>query len=213
MYDQQTKIVILGAGSFAEEILDVISDTDAFEPVGFVESVCLEKCGGMLAGLPIIWIDEVSLFDDSYRGVCAVGSTGRKGFIERAEELGLVFTSIVHPSAHISSRTSIGEGTVVGAGAILAASSVIGSHVVINRGNLIGHHVKIGDYVTISPGVNIAGRVTIADYCYIGMGSIILDGISVGEGSVIGAGALVTKDVPEYVQVVGVPARVVKELR
>ena len=65
--------------------------------------------------------------------------------------------------------------------------------------------------VTISPGANIAGRITIGDGTYVGMGAIILDSLKIGSGSVIGAGSLVTKDVPDNVQVMGVPARITKK--
>jgi acetyltransferase-like isoleucine patch superfamily enzyme len=44
----------------------------------------------------------------------------------------------------------------------------------------------------------------------IGTGSILLPGVTVHEGGVVGAGAVVTKDVPAYSLVVGIPARVVK---
>jgi acetyltransferase-like isoleucine patch superfamily enzyme len=45
------------------------------------------------------------------------------------------------------------------------------------------------------------------------MGAVILDGISVGSNSVVGAGAVVTKDVPGSVQVMGIPARISKEIK
>ncbi|NLF13595.1 MAG: acyltransferase [Anaerolineaceae bacterium] len=47
----------------------------------------------------------------------------------------------------------------------------------------------------------------------IGTGSILLPGVTVGEGAYVGAGAVVTRDVPPYTVVVGVPARVIKHLR
>ena len=47
----------------------------------------------------------------------------------------------------------------------------------------------------------------------IGSNATILAGISVGEGALIGAGAVVTKDVPAYAIVAGVPARVVGDTR
>lgn len=82
---------------------------------------------------------------------------------------------------------------------------------IVNLGSLIGHHTAIGDCVTISPGANIAGRITIGDGTYVGMGAIILDSLKIGSGSVIGAGSLITKDVPDHVQVMGVPARITQE--
>ena len=46
----------------------------------------------------------------------------------------------------------------------------------------------------------------------ISTGSIIMPGVTVGEGAVVGAGALVTKDVPAWSIVAGVPAKVIKVL-
>ncbi len=53
-------------------------------------------------------------------------------------------------------------------------------------------------------------EITIEDDVWIGAGSIILDGVKIGYGAVIAAGAVVTKDVPPYAIVAGVPARIVK---
>lgn len=53
--------------------------------------------------------------------------------------------------------------------------------------------------------------VTIGNDVWIGHGAIILPGRTIGDGAVVAAGAVVTKDVPAYAIVAGVPARVVKE--
>lgn len=53
-------------------------------------------------------------------------------------------------------------------------------------------------------------KVTIGDDVWIGTRVIILPGVTIGEGVVIGAGAIVTKDVPDYAVVAGVPAKVIK---
>lgn len=52
--------------------------------------------------------------------------------------------------------------------------------------------------------------VTIGHDVWIGARAIILDGVNIGHGAVIGAGAVVTKDVPPYTIVAGVPAREVR---
>lgn len=89
----------------------------------------------------------------------------------------------------------------------------------------IGDRVAIAERVTlvvssnpnfsrISPFVKkVHGPVEIEDDAWIGTGSIILPNVRVGKGAVVGAGAVVTKDVPDFTVVVGVPARAVKRLK
>lgn len=55
------------------------------------------------------------------------------------------------------------------------------------------------------------GPVTIGDYAWICSRSIVLPGITIGEGAVVASGAIVTKDVPPYAIVAGIPAKVVGE--
>jgi len=211
---EKEKLIILGAGLFAVEVADYISGIKDYELAGFVEGINQEICHETLLGLPVIWIGDVARLNDSssYKAVCAVGTTKRKHFIRQAVSSGLKFATIVHPAAQVSNSAILGKGTIISPGAIIAANTRIGCHVIINRGCLIGHHVEIGNYVTISPGANIAGKAKIGDLCYIGMGAVILDGISVGNNSIVGAGSVVTKDVPCSVKVLGIPARISKEI-
>ncbi len=208
---KRQKLVILGSSWFAQEVADLVEEIEDYQLVGFVEGIDPEKCKEKLLGLPVMWIDDVMQLDDSYRGICAVGTTRRKKFIEQAISLGLKFTTIVHPTARISPSASLGQGTIVSPGTVVSAHTKIGRYVIVNRGCLIGHHVEVGDYVTVSPGVNIAGKARIGRRTYIGMGAVILNDILVGENSVVGAGAVVSRDVPNSVQVMGLPAKIVKE--
>lgn len=53
-------------------------------------------------------------------------------------------------------------------------------------------------------------EVKIGNDVWIGTRAMILDGITIGDGAVIGAGAVVTKNVPPYAIVGGVPAKIIK---
>jgi sugar O-acyltransferase (sialic acid O-acetyltransferase NeuD family) len=205
-----SKLVILGTGVFAEEIADVASDGD-HQVVGFGENWDRAKVPGPLLGLPVHWIDDLKDAALGCELACAIGTTARKGFTDHCEELGLEFARVIHPTARLSRTSTIGAGTILSVGVIVAAHTALGRHVIANRGAMIGHHTRVGDHVTISPGANIGGRVRIGDRAYIGMGAVVLNDVSIGSGSTVGAGAVVTKDVPERVQVLGVPARVTKE--
>jgi acetyltransferase EpsM len=204
-------LLILGTRTFAVEVADLISEIPQLQLEGFVENFERERCAETLEGLPVYWVDEVAQLAGSHWAVCALSTTHRSRFTEQVAACGLRFATAIHPSARVSAKTRVGEGTIVSVGAILASHTRVGRHVIINRGALIGHHSEIDDYVSIQPGANIAGACRIGEATYIGMGAIVIDHITIGAHSVVGAGAVVTTDVPDHVLVTGVPARIVKE--
>ena len=94
--------------------------------------------------------------------------------------------------------------------------------------------VEIGDYVLIAPRVFItdsdhvigmederttkchefhSAPVVIEHDCWLGVNAVVLKGVRIGHHSVIGANAVVTKSVPPYSTVVGVPGRIVGKAR
>jgi sugar O-acyltransferase (sialic acid O-acetyltransferase NeuD family) len=203
-------LLILGTRTLAVEIADIASDIPGFEVAGFVENLDRSRCSETLEGLPILWIDALAELKESHCAVGGLATTHREKFIRQAAEQGIAFATLVHPSARVSKKAKIAAGAIVSAGCILSAHAEIGNHVFLNRGVLIGHHTAIGDFTTVQPGANIAGCCRIGNRAYVGMGAMIVDDLSIGARSFIGAGSVVTKNVPEAVQVFGVPAKVVR---
>ena len=103
----------------------------------------------------------------------------------------------------------------------------IGIHCTVIGPVCIGHHVNLAQGITVTAlNHNFADSsrkideqgistkpVVIGDDVWIGANAVILPGVTIGRHVVVAAGAVVTKDVPDYSLVAGVPAKEIKKLR
>lgn len=118
--------------------------------------------------------------------------------------------SVISKSSLVGMNTVIGRGVFVAANTYIGPLAEIGDNTIINTGSVIEHETKIGNHTHIAPNATICGRTTIGDHVLVGAGSTIIDKVNVCGGAVIGAGAVVTTDIEEKGEYVGIPARKIK---
>jgi acetyltransferase-like isoleucine patch superfamily enzyme len=109
---------------------------------------------------------------------------------------------------------SIGESCSINPYTIIYGhgETIIGNHVMIAGHCMIipSEHTFISkDKIIMAQGASNRG-IVIEDDVWIGHACSILDGVRIGKGAVIGAGSVVTKDIPPYTVVAGIPAKMIK---
>lgn len=111
----------------------------------------------------------------------------------------------------------LGRNVGINDGVWIAANQNAEGKIFIGNDVLIGPYTVLhsGNHVFTDPGVPIYHQgfkfssIKIGDDVWIGAHCTVLSGVTIGEGSVIGAGCVVTKDIPPYSIVVGVPGKVI----
>lgn len=111
-------------------------------------------------------------------------------------------------------RLEIGDDVTIGKSVILigAGGVTVGHRVMVGHGSKlisVGHRVPPGRGPMRFSGP-VYGRVSIGDDAWLGAQVLLLPGVTVGEGAIVAAGAVVTKEVPPYALVGGVPARIIR---
>jgi acetyltransferase-like isoleucine patch superfamily enzyme len=120
---------------------------------------------------------------------------------------------------HMGASVSIGSGLVAGDYVYIGPHSQLPPQVHIGNYSSLSAYVAIvgSDHILDKPGVPIvfSGRppsciTTIGQDVLVGHGAILLRGITIGNGAIVGAGSVVTKNVPPYAVVAGVPAELLR---
>ena len=198
-----TEVIVIGGGGHAKVVVATLLDCGL--DVRAVWDDDPEKSGTTLLGVSVVQ-PPAALPARKIHGILAVGDNQRRQLLAR-RFCGLDWVTAIHPRAYVHPSVTVGNGTLVTAGAIVQPDSIIGEHVIINTGASIDHDCTIGGFVHVAPGARIAGSVRLEEGALFGIGSVVKPGTTIGKWATVGAGAAVIRDVQEGHTVAGVPAR------
>jgi acetyltransferase-like isoleucine patch superfamily enzyme len=134
--------------------------------------------------------------------------------------------AILGDQSFVRERASIGAGSVIGRGSAVDNDVVVGARVRVQTDVYLTAYSVVEDDVFVGPGVVTTNDSTMSRHgpehalegallrraCRIGGAAVVTPGVEVGEEAFVAAGSVVTRDVPARAVVMGVPARVVREV-
>ncbi|WP_083099816.1 acetyltransferase [Pseudophaeobacter leonis] len=192
------RLLIIGAGEFADIAYEYFTVDSDYEVVGFaVEREYLTE--DTKFGLPVVALDEAdATFDprDTEAHV-AVTSTQlnrvRARLIGAARAKGYRLASFISPHAFVWRTAEIGENAFIFEDNTIQHGVRIGDGCVLWSGNHIGHQTRIGDHCFLSSHVVISGYCSIGASCFLGVNATFADNVTLGDDCFVGMAAVVNK--------------------
>lgn len=165
-----TEVILIGAGGHGKVVLDAVlsNQNSDIKIIGFLddgdvsEIYRMKKLGN---------IKDFGNYKDKKFHIAIGNNKFREKIAKELGEENLI--SIIHKTAYVSSMSKIGNGTYIGAMAVINSECEIGKGCIINTGTIVEHNSYIGDYSHLSYRVLIGSESKISSGTMIDMGRII----------------------------------------
>ena len=211
-------VVVWGAGGHALVVADVIRlgvwEGRGRALLGFLDDVNPERAGEPFGGATVLGgreqLDELLGAGINHLIIGVGDNEARLKLADLVRAKGFHLARAIHPQAILEAdiSVSVGEGTVIMAGAVVQPGCSIGENVIVNTGATVDHGCVIDDGVHIAPGAHLGGNVIVYRGAFVGMGAIVVPDVVIGPRAIVGAGSVVLENVPNDTVVYGNPARV-----
>lgn len=193
-------IVIIGAGDLGKEIVWLIEDINKRQPtyliLGFLDDDKL-KTGTEFYGYKVLGgtekLSELSSKMPLSAVIAIQDGSVRKRIVENHLEFDC-WETIIHPTAVISSTTSVGKGSVFFPQVTVSVDSKLGSFGLYYIHSIICNDCVVGDFVSIMSGASISEHAEIGDECFIAAGACVYPHKKIGKCSEVAVEATVDKD-------------------
>jgi sugar O-acyltransferase (sialic acid O-acetyltransferase NeuD family) len=197
------RIVIIGGGDGAVQVLDVLAKTPGQQAVAILDDNP-ELRGKKVNGVPVTGGIDIDRIVDQYEQgefdavVISISTIIklRAEIFEKLKGRGIPFANVIHPSVVKGMNVKMGEGNIIMAFTHLGACASLGDNNFISAYCSIEHHNEMGNHCSFGPGVITSSRVIFGDQVRCGTGIFIEPKISIGAKSVIGSGCIIWQNVP-----------------
>ena len=191
----KSPILILGAGGHALACIGLLEAEGKHRILGLVGKS--GEVGKKLLGHTVIGTDKdlprlLKKCRDVLVGIGQIKNPApRQTAYQRADSLGARFPVILSPFSHVSSRASLGEGTIVMPGGIVQAGVAVGKNCILNSQCLLEHGVQVGDHCHVSTGAILNGDVKVGSGSFVGSGAVIQERTVIRPNSLVPMGTIV----------------------
>jgi UDP-3-O-[3-hydroxymyristoyl] glucosamine N-acyltransferase len=198
------KIVIIGAGSTAKVVFEILSQSHEYDVVGFIgnENDTL-SVNQKKRSLPIPYLGERHILSqlktqDIYGFIVAVGDNlARERIFYEAVNSDLKPINAISNQAIIENTSIINSGSIIKAGAIISHNTVIGSNCLIENGVIVEANCKVLNNCNLESGSIIGSSSLISKNVVLGMRSVVPKQSTIGKNQIIKSNQIVDKILPD----------------
>jgi sugar O-acyltransferase (sialic acid O-acetyltransferase NeuD family) len=188
--DDEVRVAIVGAGGYGRVALDVLLATGLGDRViGFYDDAHA-ALSGEVRGVPILgdvgMLKSMLSIETLHVVVAITDNVARLRVANSLRALGARFLTTVHPEAYVSAAAVVGDGCVVGAGAIVHPDAAVGSHCYLGPGAVVDRDAEVGAGTWVSagsvvgPGARVGARVVLGQNSSVGRKAVVEGDAEVG---------------------------------
>lgn len=206
------KLVIVGAGEFAEIAYEYFTYDSEYEVVAFAEEKNFH-IREQLFSLPVIELEQMQKTFPPEKYIVFIAITyvqlnqARSRVFCLCKEWGYRCATYISSHSFVWPQAYIGENVFIFENVSIQRGVTVMDNVIIWSGGNISHQTVIEKNCWLAPGTTIAGFCRIGPNSFIGANATLGDGVILGKDTVFGAGAVTVKSLTDEGKVyVGVPA-------